>query len=1145
MANSTSIRGVKIVLEGDASPLITELRKSKTELNQIQKYLNDVEKALKLDPKNPELLKQKFQYLNEEVAECHNRLNNLNAASTEFTNSALKVKAGQEEAYKAIQREIAATKAKIKECNDEQAKMMLDQNWANKFGEALEAAGEKIQAFGQKFTPISTALSALTTFSVNSFANFESAFTGVRKTVEATEEEFEALQEGIRDMASTTASSAEDIAAVMEVAGQLGIANEDLETFTKTMVMLGDTTNMTAQEGAVNLAKFLNITGSSTKEIDKIGAAIVDLGNNYATYEQDIVDMSYYLASAGTAAGLTAQDILGLATAMSSAGIKAAAGGSSMMKTLRALDLGITELPAWRGQVEHIGEVFGVAKDNSDELYDVSIKLVKGEILEQEAINKLVNSFGLEESAAKSAVKELDGMSKSAQFVLNVTDKLGVSAEEFGEIYKNEPIAALKEFIGMLGKAYDEGDSLYVVMDELGLTEIRQSNMLRALSISYENFDSAIETANKAYDENTALVVEANKRYKTYESHLSQAKEKMKRLGSEAGARLIPYLEKILDKADTLLEKWDKMDDATKDLIVGAAALGGQLALITKIGGPVISMFGSLTKETARFVSDFKNRWQIFDDLQSPMSNFGSALLTLINNPAITAGAGGLLLVGSAILGITDAYKQFDARQAEAFNSAFDKHSIDEYKESLDNMYKSFQQIKDNTSEELITIDTNVEGLDKAWQKLQKMVDENGNIKAGYEEQVQEILNELNPALGTSLTIVEGQVKGYKDIADNIDLLIAKKKAELYLNALEDDYTTALKNQLDATENLVKARGEYSKAKADYGYEIDKIYELEIAQEELLYRMKAVAEVYGENSEEMRNLASENDSLTRQINNAKASADGYKAKMGEMKVALQEAEDQARTYGDTISQYNMLAAASAGNSTQQIEEALLKVKYDFKDATNATEEELVKQAEEFRTKYEVMQKYVREGVKGASNAQVEELKLMWALSYEEISKATQQAYSSGNDYVRSFTKGLEEGTNEPGNKSRMQKLARDLTAYYHFSVPDKGPLADADKWGPDFVKLFADGIDRSSYKVKDEITSLASYIATTMGGSTKFGIAANGFDPNSVVNQYSNTLGGVNITINAAETQDVYAIANAVNEVLTAQYERQERAFAR
>src|SRR5699024_8270310 len=110
---------------------------------------------------------------------------------------------------------------------------------------------------------------------VNEARKFQDAFTGVRKTTDATEEQFAKLSRGLRDMTLEIPATAEEIAGVAEVAGQLGVKVNDIETFTETMVKMGTATNMSSEEAATSLAQFMNIMGTSFDDVEKLGSTIV------------------------------------------------------------------------------------------------------------------------------------------------------------------------------------------------------------------------------------------------------------------------------------------------------------------------------------------------------------------------------------------------------------------------------------------------------------------------------------------------------------------------------------------------------------------------------------------------------------------------------------------------------------------------------------------------------------------------------------------------------------------------------------------------------------------------------------------------------------------------------------------------------
>ena len=119
-------------------------------------------------------------------------------------------------------------------------------------------------------------------------------------------------------MAKEMPESVEEISGVAEAAGQLGIKTKSVAGFTKTMVMLGDATNLSSEEAATSMARFANVTGMSQKNFDKLGSTVVALGNNMATTEKEIVEMATRISGAGSQVGLSEAQIMSFSAALSS-----------------------------------------------------------------------------------------------------------------------------------------------------------------------------------------------------------------------------------------------------------------------------------------------------------------------------------------------------------------------------------------------------------------------------------------------------------------------------------------------------------------------------------------------------------------------------------------------------------------------------------------------------------------------------------------------------------------------------------------------------------------------------------------------------------------------------------------------------------
>lgn len=178
--------------------------------------------------------------------------------------------------------------------------------------------------------------------------DWETAWTGVLKTVDGTPEQLAAVEAGIRGLAKSMPESHKNIAATAEAAGQLGVATDDVVDFTRVMVMLGDTTNLTADEAATSMAQLMNVMQTAPDDVDRLGATLVDLGNKGASTERDIIQMAQRIAGAGEIVGMSEANVLALANALASSGIEVEAGGSAISNVLidisKAVDSGSSKL---------------------------------------------------------------------------------------------------------------------------------------------------------------------------------------------------------------------------------------------------------------------------------------------------------------------------------------------------------------------------------------------------------------------------------------------------------------------------------------------------------------------------------------------------------------------------------------------------------------------------------------------------------------------------------------------------------------------------------------------------------------------------------------------------------------------------------
>lgn len=237
--------------------------------------------------------------------------------------------------------------------------------------------------------------------SLKASISFESAFAGVKKTVNATDKELNIMRKDILNMSKEMPTSANEIAGVAEAAGQLGIKTKNIAGFSKTMVMLGDSTNMSADTAATSLARLANITRMPQTQFGRLGSVIVDLGNNLATTEQEITDMALRLAGAGHQVGMSEADILSFAGALSSVGIEAEAGGTAFSTLMSKMNLATTK---GGDELNDFAKVSGMTADQFKKAF------------KEDAAGAII-----------SFIQGLDKVNKSGGSAIKVLDDMGLS----------------------------------------------------------------------------------------------------------------------------------------------------------------------------------------------------------------------------------------------------------------------------------------------------------------------------------------------------------------------------------------------------------------------------------------------------------------------------------------------------------------------------------------------------------------------------------------------------------------------------------------------------------------------------------------------------------------------------------------------
>lgn len=423
--------------------------------------------------------------------------------------------------------------------------------------------------------------------------SFESAFAGVIKTVPGLTDEMgqltgagEGLREGFVDLSKEVPLAFEELAAIGEIGGQLGIAEADLLGFTETVTALGVATNLTTEEAGVGLARFSSIFSQTisdagqtvSQNIGSMGSALVNLGNNLATNEAKILSFAERLAASGQIAGISQAGVLGISAAFSAVGIEAQAGGTAVSTALqeitkavggaetgfvdntKAIDANIKKLTslnanlvraesatgltgaAMVGMREEFIAAGGSAEDFGRQLGDTN----RQKLLEtQLAVNSLTKETQL--------LRDTQGQPVRTGALEEFARVAGMSADEFAEAWRTDADQAFQSFVEGLA---NEGEQGAATLEKLGLGGSQATRAFLSLAGAGDTLERALDLANEGVEDGNFAMREAAQRYATTESQLLILKNTIRAAGDAIGSQFLPFLNQLIGVGKNMIDRF-------------------------------------------------------------------------------------------------------------------------------------------------------------------------------------------------------------------------------------------------------------------------------------------------------------------------------------------------------------------------------------------------------------------------------------------------------------------------------------------------------------------------------------------------------------------------------------------------------------
>lgn len=632
--------------------------------------------------------------------------------------------------------------------------------------DTLGKVSSKAEQFANAVKPLSMLSFAGIAAATKTAIEFEDAWTGVTKTVDGTPQQMSKIDDGLKNLAQTTSSTYQDIAHYAELAGQMGIPTDSIVGFTKTITQLGDTTNLVGEEAAQSIAKFSNVMVSQSKKTNtyysRLGSTIVDLGNKFSTTESDIMNMATRLGVSGKMVGFNSNQVLGLSTALSSLGIEAAAGGGSVSKMLKTIDLSVST--------------------GNDLLYEFA---------------------------------EVSGM----------------TSQQFQKAWGEDAAGTFLKFVQGIGKSGDVTKTL----NDLGITEIRQAQAMGALAQSSDVLANALNVSKNAWNSNTAMANEAEKRYATLKSQLSQTWEAIKQAGNELGQAFTPTLTDLLKIVKKAANAFSNLDEGTQQTIA-------KMLLLTAAAYPTakgVSKVAGATQSAVKFFT------KAHPSLEKVADGFGDAAKAgeLASTSIISLGKG-FVLTHPAITAVTVALGAFagavvwaDKTRKEAMETANKElaYKDTDYAVTLKVIdgYEKYAKSMTKTKNSMGEIVTQYTQNNKTASHLMKTIEDlnakeslNATQKTMLAEAVRE-LNQLYPDLGVEIDESTGKLNlnedaNYKSIdaiKERITQIQEEAKQEALASIAKKNAAAQLKAEMknaELTESINSTTDSLRKLSAEY-----------------------------------------------------------------------------------------------------------------------------------------------------------------------------------------------------------------------------------------------------------------------------------------------------------------------------------------
>lgn len=470
MAVGRNIKGITIEIDGDTTKLNKALKESESQIRNSANQLKDIDKLLKLDPGNTELLTQKYKNLQTEIGGAKDKLKVLKDAQAQMVREG---KVGTEE-YDALQREIVETEQKIKSLTKEM------RNFGSVSAQQIAVAGEKVKDFGGKvegagraLMPVTAALTAAGTVGVQKFAEVDKTMTLTNQTMNNTKEEADLLNKAMKDAAMNSTFGMSDAAQAT-----LNFARAGLD----------------AKQAAAALAPAMNLAAGEGGNLDTVSAGLVATINGFG---DSFENTSHYADVFAIACNKSALDVDSLSDAMGIAAPVFRTAGYSVDDAALYMGImannGIEASEAANGLKTGLARLVAPAKSGKEMMMDLGLYT-------EDASGKMVSAFTNVDGSMKSSI-EIQAILHDKFKDLSESEQIAAASAIFG---KNQ----MSKWLALINTAPEDVQALSSeIKGCAGTTDEMAEAMMSGFGGSLEKLKSSIDVAATSLGEALAPTI--------------------------------------------------------------------------------------------------------------------------------------------------------------------------------------------------------------------------------------------------------------------------------------------------------------------------------------------------------------------------------------------------------------------------------------------------------------------------------------------------------------------------------------------------------------------------------------------------------------------------------------------------------------